>query len=83
MGFAGVDAGVLKIEGMGYYDPNIVTFHGTDPAGGRTQLVQHVTQLNVMLLAVPKDVEKAELNRIVFRLTQDLDDDNEQLVEGV
>ena len=32
MGFAGVDAGVLKIEGMCYYDPNIVTFHGTDPA---------------------------------------------------
>ena len=83
MGFAGVDAGVLKIEGMGYYDPNIVTFHRTDPAGGRTQLGQHVTQLNVMLQAVPKDVEKAELNHIVFRLAQDLDDDNEQLVEGV
>ena len=83
MGFVGVDAGVLKIEGMGYYDPNIVTFNGTDPAGGRTQLVQHVTQLNVMLQAVPKDVEKAELNRIVFRLAQDLDDDNKQLVEGV
>ena len=83
MGFAGVDAGVRKIEGMGYYDPNIVPFHGTDPVGGRTQLVQHVTQLNVMLQAVPKDVEKAELNRIVFRLAQDLDDDNEQLVEGV
>jgi hypothetical protein len=43
MGFAGGDAGVLKIEGMGYYDPDIVTFYGTDPAGGRTQLVQHVT----------------------------------------
>ena len=83
MGFAGGEAGVLKIEGMGYYNPDIVTFYGTDPAGGRTQLVQHVTQLNVMLWAVPKDVEKAEPNRICFRLAQDLDDDHEQPVEDV
>ena len=83
MGFVGGEAGVLKIEGMGYYDPDTVTFYGTDPAGGRTQLVQHVTQLNVMLRAVPKDVEKAEPNCISFRLAQDLDDDNEQPVEGV
>ena len=83
MGFSGGDAGVLKIEGMGYYDPDTVTFYGTGPAGGRTQLVQHVTQLNVMLRAVPKDVEKAEPNCISFRLAQDLDDDNEQPVEGV
>ena len=83
MGFVGGEAGVLKIEGMGYYDPDIVTFYGTDPAGGRTQLVQHVTQLNVMLRAVPKDVEKAEPNRIGFRLAQGLDDENGPLVEGV
>ena len=30
MGFAGGDAGVLRIEGMGYYDPDIVTFYGSD-----------------------------------------------------
>ena len=36
MGFSGGDAGVLKIEGMGYYDPDTVTFYGTDPAGGCT-----------------------------------------------
>ena len=48
-----------------------------------TSLRRHLTQLNVMLRAVPKDVEKAEPNRIGFRLAQDLDDDNEQPVEGV
>jgi hypothetical protein len=30
---------VLKIEDMVYYDPDTVTFYGTDPAGGRTQFV--------------------------------------------
>lgn len=75
MGFTGGEAGVLRIEGMGYYDPDIVTFYGSDPAGGRTQLVQHVSQLNVMLRAVPKAVETAEPNRIGFRLAQDLEED--------
>lgn len=54
MGFAGGDAGVLKIEGLGYFDPDIVTFYGTDPNGSKTQLIQHVTQLSVLLRAMPK-----------------------------
>lgn len=52
--FAGDSSGVIKIEGMGYYDPDIVTFYGSDPSGTKTQLVQHVTQLSVMLRALPK-----------------------------
>lgn len=73
MGFAGADAGILRIEGMGYFDPDIVTFYGVDASGSRTQLVQHVSQLNVMLRALPKPVEKPEATRIGFRLAQDLE----------
>ena len=76
MGFAGGDLGVMRIEGMGYFDPDIVTFYGTDPTGARTQLVQHVTQLNVMLRALPKQVEAAEPVRIGFRLAAALSDDD-------
>lgn len=72
MGFAGGDVGVLRIEGMGFFDPDIVTFYGTDDAGAKTQLVQHVSQLNVMLRALPKPKELPEPNRIGFRLVQDL-----------
>ncbi|WP_299624915.1 DUF6173 family protein [uncultured Tateyamaria sp.] len=74
MGFTGGDAGVLRIEGMGYFDPDIVTFYGSDPTGAKTQLVQHVTQLNVMLRTLPKAVETAAPNRIGFRLAQDLEE---------
>ncbi len=42
VGFAGGMAGVLKIEGIGYFDPDIVTFYGADQAGMKTQLIQHV-----------------------------------------
>ena len=74
MGFTGGDAGILRIEGMGYFDPDIITFYGSDPTGAKTQLVQHVSQLNVMLRALPKSVEKDEPTRIGFRLIKDLED---------
>ena len=73
MGFTGADAGVLRIEGMGYFDPDVLTFYGSDPAGGKTQLIQHVSQLNVILRALPKAVDSAEPNRIGFRLVEDLE----------
>lgn len=72
MGFTGGDAGVLRIEGMGYFDPDIVTFYGSDAGGAKTQLIQHVSQLNVMLRALPKEVQQAAPNRIGFRLAEDL-----------
>ena len=75
MGFTGGDAGVLRIEGMGYFPPDVVTFYGSDPTGAKTQLIQHVSQLNVMLRALPKAVEQEEPRRIGFRLAQDLEDD--------
>ncbi|MBD3664432.1 DUF6173 family protein [Sulfitobacter aestuariivivens] len=73
IGFTGADAGVLRIEGMGYFDPDVVTFYGSDPAGGRTQLIQHVSQLNVILRALPKAVDHAVPNRIGFRLVEELE----------
>ncbi|WP_299969838.1 DUF6173 family protein [uncultured Roseobacter sp.] len=75
IGFTGGDAGVLRIEGMGYFDPDMVTFYGSDGAGGRTQLIQHVSQLNVMLRALPKPAEKPQARRIGFRLAQDIADE--------
>ena len=75
MGFAGGDAGVLKIEGMGYFDPDIVTFYGSDASGIKTQLIQHVSQLNVLLRALPKVNEEVPATRIGFRLAAELETD--------
>jgi hypothetical protein len=72
MGFTGGEAGVMQIEGIGYFDPDIVTFYGRDEDGARTQLIQHVTQLNVMLRALEKPGEAEEPRRIGFRLAADL-----------
>ncbi|MCK0171668.1 DUF6173 family protein [Aliiroseovarius sp. S1123] len=75
MGFAGGDAGVLRIEGIGYFDPDIITYYGSDGEGTKTQLVQHVSQLSVMLRALPKQIESAEPNRIGFRLAAQLEEE--------
>ena len=69
MGFAGDEAGVLRIEGIGYFDPDIITFYGRDDSGAKTQLIQHVTQLSVTLRAVPKESDTDEPRRIGFHLT--------------
>jgi len=77
MGFVGGDAGVIKIEGLGFYDPDLITFYGSDGSGAKTQLIQHVSQLNVMLRASPKEVDQAEPNRIGFRLAEELERDGD------
>lgn len=67
-------AGLLRIEGIGYFDPDIITFYGTDPSGIRSQLIQHVSQLSVALRAMPKPTTQEEPRRIGFRLAEELED---------
>lgn len=73
MGFAGSDAGMLHIQGMGFFAPDMITFYGADPSGVKTQLVQHVSQLNVMLKAAPKMNE--EPARIGFQMREKLEEE--------
>ncbi len=69
LGFAGSDAGILRIEGLGFFDPDLVTFYGIDDQGLKNQLIQHVSQLNVMLQARPKTDPDNAPRRIGFNLT--------------
>ncbi len=73
LGLASGNTGVIRIEGIGYYDPDIVTYYGVNQAGAKTQLIQHVSQLNVSLVASPKHIDQPEPNRIGFRLATALD----------
>ncbi len=68
MGFAGSEAGVLRIEGVGFFDPDLITFYGRDEAGQKTQLIQHVSQLSLLLRASPVSDKSAPARRIGFVL---------------
>ena len=74
MGLTDTGAGVLRIEGLGYFDPDLVTFYGSDQTGARVQLVQHVTQLNVLLRANRKPESADTARRIGFELAKGLED---------
>lgn len=58
----------FHIVDMGYWNPDIVTFDGLDEAGHRMKLIQNVSQLNVLLVAMPKREENEEPRRIGFVL---------------
>ena len=58
----------FHIVDMGYWNPDIVTFDGLDEAGHRMKLIQNVSQLNVLLVAMPKRAENEEPRRIGFVL---------------
>lgn len=68
LGLAAHEAGVLRIEGIGFFEPDMITFYGRDDTGARTQLIQHFSQLSVTLRAVPKEMETQPPRRIGFQL---------------
>jgi len=73
MGFTGGDAGTMRIMGLGFFAPDIITFYGVDGDGARVQMVQHYNQLNVMLRAMPRVKDGDDKpHRIGFRLAKDL-----------
>ncbi len=72
VGLAGGSTGVLRIEGIGYFDPDIITFYGANEAGEKTQLIQHVSQLSVTLAAMTKPAPQDAPRRIGFRLAENL-----------
>jgi hypothetical protein len=42
----------FHIAEVGYWNPDLITFDGFDQNGNRVKLIQHVSQLNVLLVAV-------------------------------
>ena len=76
MGFAGGPGGVMRIKGVGFNAPDLVTFTGTDATGAKVQLIQHVSQLNVALRAVSRPSDRPA-ERIGFRLARALESQEE------
>jgi hypothetical protein len=61
----------FHIVDVGYWNPDIITFDGVDPEGNPMKLIQHVSQLNVLLVSARKLAPAAEPRRIGFRLEKE------------
>lgn len=53
------DEVIFHIEGIGSYAPDLLCIFGVDGDGNRMQLLQHYTQVNILLVAVRKTQEVA------------------------
>ncbi|WP_373355471.1 hypothetical protein [Pseudoroseicyclus sp. CXY001] len=82
LAFTGSETGVIRIEGMGYFDPDILSFYGRDPSGAKTQIVQHVSRISVLLRAVRRDTAAPSPERIGFRLVADIEAEAEAEAEA-
>jgi hypothetical protein len=49
---------LIHIHKIGRLSSEIITFHGIDDTGQKVQLIQNVSQLNVLLIAVRKHQEQ-------------------------
>jgi hypothetical protein len=68
----GVGADAFHILGVAYSNPDPLIFSGLNQHGRPVHLVQHYTQLSLLLTALPKLKEEEEPRRIGFLLEQNL-----------
>ncbi|HEY6873080.1 MAG TPA: DUF6173 family protein [Geobacteraceae bacterium] len=64
---------VFHIENIGYYGPDIISFDGINDKGEKVQLIQNISQLSVLLVAMKKIGENPR--RIGFKLVEDNEED--------
>jgi len=56
----------IHIRAIGYKNPNLIEFHGIDMNENEVTLIQHISQLSFLLIAV-KHLPEEEPYRIGFR----------------
>ncbi len=69
------EAAQINIRNISFQNPNIIEFHGVNAEGTSVTLLQHISQLNFMLLAT-KPVEEKPY-RIGFLADHDDDDEDD------
>ena len=67
---------LIHIDSIGYWNPQLISFLGFDNQGNRVQLVQHVSQISFLLIALPR--ENKERPRIGYKLRKELEEEEKQ-----
>lgn len=45
---------IFHLSGIGYWNPSLIIFHGDTDAGEPVQLIQHVSQISILLMTLPR-----------------------------
>ncbi|MGG6898160.1 DUF6173 family protein [Rhizobium sp. BR 315] len=70
---------IIHIDDVGYWGPDIIKFYGKNADGHPVELIQHMSQLSVLLVAVKP---LAEPRRIGFALQTKLEAKSEDVADG-
>lgn len=71
---------VMNVTEIGYSNPSLIHFYGYVD-GKKAELIQHVNQLNFLLLAVPKSDPNRPARRIGFVITDNESEDDSESQE--
>lgn len=61
---------VFHLEDLGYWNPSLISFTGKTDGGDPVELIQHVSQISVLLMKLPKDPNTPK-RRIGFHAIDD------------
>lgn len=61
----------FSIQDIGYWDPNLIVFYGELSDGSSVELVQHISQLNLLLVAVPRHDDPEMPRRVIGFTTKE------------
>lgn len=57
---------VFHLEDIGYWNPSLISFKGTTEDGNPVELIQHVTQISILLTKLPRKDTKTPKGPIGF-----------------
>jgi len=61
---------IFTIDKISYWNPDMLIFFGTLPDGSNVELLQHTSQLNVLLVAVKRKNPENPRRKIGFEINQ-------------
>jgi len=67
---------IIHIDDIGYWNPSLIYFYGRDNNDREVKLVQHVSQISVLLMKVPRTNLQRE--RIGFKMQQKQNEEKKQ-----
>jgi hypothetical protein len=61
----------FHLEDMGYWNPSLISFKGATPEGDPVELIQHVSQISILLLTMKRPDPRKPRRRVGFAPWED------------
>ncbi len=72
---------IISITDVGYWGPDLIVFFGRNIEGQPVELLQHISQISILLVALKRDGDSDTPRRIGFALQKKLDQPEIQKAE--